>query len=79
MSAAPGADLTGPGVLETLKSLKGFSTFLGPKVTCGSPTSPNCTTQVLLFSVQPDGSIKPVTDGWITPVPQVLAAIPGAV
>ncbi|MBW6437283.1 ABC transporter substrate-binding protein [Actinoplanes hulinensis] len=79
MSTATETDLTGPGVLKTLKALKAFPSFLGPDLTCGSPTSPNCTTQMLLFGVQSDGSVKPVTDTWITPVPQVLAAIPGAV
>ncbi|MFG1779594.1 ABC transporter substrate-binding protein [Micromonospora sp. NPDC049048] len=79
MSTATDADLTGPGVLKTLKALKDFPSFLGPKVTCGSATSPNCTTQLLLFVVQPDGSIKPVTDTWITPIPQVMSVIPGAV
>jgi branched-chain amino acid transport system substrate-binding protein len=79
MSTAPESDLTGPGVLKTLKALKDFPSFLGPKITCGSPTSPNCTTQMLLFVVQPDGSAKPVTGDWITPVPEILKAIPGAV
>jgi branched-chain amino acid transport system substrate-binding protein len=79
MSAAPESHLTGPGVLSTLKGLKDFPSFLGPDISCGSPTSPNCTTQMMLFTVQPDGSAKPVSDTWITPVPQILAAIPGAV
>ncbi|MEV4134675.1 ABC transporter substrate-binding protein [Dactylosporangium sp. NPDC049742] len=79
MSGAAETDLTGPGVLKTLKGLKDFPSFLGPRLNCGSATSPNCTTQILLYVVQPDGSAKPVTDTWITPVPQVLAAIPGAV
>ncbi|MET7877545.1 ABC transporter substrate-binding protein [Micromonospora profundi] len=79
MSTAAEADLTGPGVLKTLKALKDFPSFLGPKITCGSATSPNCTTQLLLFVVQPDGSIKPATDTWITPIPQVMSIIPGAV
>jgi len=79
MSTATEADLTGPGVLKTLKALKDFPSFLGPTITCGSATSPNCTTQLLLFVVQPDGSIKPVTDTWITPIPQVMSIIPGAV
>jgi branched-chain amino acid transport system substrate-binding protein len=79
MSTAPDSDLTGPGVLRTLKALKDFPSFLGPKITCGSATSPNCTTQMLLFVVQPDGATKPVTGDWITPVPDVLKAIPGAV
>ncbi|BAL91188.1 putative ABC transporter substrate-binding protein [Actinoplanes missouriensis 431] len=73
------ASVTGADVLKTLKALKDFPSFLGPKITCGSATSPNCTTQMLLFSVQPDGSTKPVTDTWITPAAQVLGAIPGAV
>ncbi|MEU8242284.1 ABC transporter substrate-binding protein [Actinoplanes missouriensis] len=73
------ASVTGADVLKTLKTLKDFPSFLGPKITCGSATSPNCTTQMLLFSVQPDGSTKPVTDTWITPAAQVLGAIPGAV
>ncbi|BBH71760.1 hypothetical protein ACTI_84450 [Actinoplanes sp. OR16] len=71
--------VTGAEVLKTLKGLKDFPSFLGPRITCGSATSPNCTTQMLLFSVQPDGSTKPVTGDWITPAPQVLGAIPGAV
>ncbi|MEV0135302.1 ABC transporter substrate-binding protein [Dactylosporangium sp. NPDC050688] len=79
LAAAGDADLTGPGVLKTLKALKDFPSFLGPKITCGSATSPNCTTQMLLFVVQPDGTAKPTTGTWITPVPQVLAVIPGAV
>ncbi|MEU5903028.1 ABC transporter substrate-binding protein [Micromonospora sp. NPDC047467] len=79
MSTATEANLTGPGVLKTLKALKDFPSFLGPKITCGSATSPNCTTQLLLFVVQPDGSIKPATDTWITPMPQVMSIIPGAV
>jgi branched-chain amino acid transport system substrate-binding protein len=79
LSTASDADLTGPGVLRTLKGLKDFPSFLGPKISCGSPTSPNCTTQMMLFVVQPDGSAKPVSDAWITPAPQILAAIPGAV
>ncbi|GGN31536.1 branched-chain amino acid transport system substrate-binding protein [Actinoplanes campanulatus] len=79
MSAAPETELTGPGVLRSLKGLKDFPSFLGPNITCGSATSPNCTTQMLLFGVQSDGSVKPVTETWITPVHQILAAIPGAV
>ncbi len=78
MSTASEADLTGPGVLKTLKALKDFPSFLGPNITCGSATSPNCTTQLLLFVVQADGSTKPVTDTWITPVPEILKVIPGA-
>lgn len=71
-------ELTGQTVLTTLKGLKDFPSFLGPDITCGSKTSPNCTTEMLLFDVQEDGSIKPAGDGFLTPVPEILAQIPGA-
>jgi hypothetical protein len=34
---------------------------------------------MLLFTVQPDSSIKPVTGGWVTPPRPIMAQIPGAV
>ncbi|GAB2872569.1 ABC transporter substrate-binding protein [Nocardioides pacificus] len=71
-------ELTGTVVLDTLKGLTDFPTFLGPEVTCGSKTSPNCTTEMLLFSVQDDGTIEPATGDFITPLPEVMANIPGA-
>lgn len=71
-------ELTGETVLTTLKGLKDFPSFLGPNITCGSKTSPNCTTEMLLFDVQEDGSIKPAGDGFLTPAPEILAQIPGA-
>lgn len=71
-------ELTGETVLSTLKGLKDFPSFLGPNITCGSPTSPNCTTEMLLFDVEEDGSIKPVGGDFRQPVPEVLAQIPGA-
>ncbi|EFC83382.1 ABC-type branched-chain amino acid transport systems periplasmic component-like protein [Parafrankia sp. EUN1f] len=79
LATTPSADgLTGEAVLTTLKGLKDFPTFLGSPATCGKPTSPNCTTQMLLFSVQDDLTLKPVGDTWIVPSPQILSAIPGA-
>ncbi|MCK9930508.1 ABC transporter substrate-binding protein [Frankia sp. Mgl5] len=77
-TAPPTENLTGASVLTTLKSLKDFPTFLGPNVTCGKATTPNCTTQMLLFSVQKDLTLKPVSGDWITPAPQILSTIPGA-
>ncbi|MCK9903319.1 ABC transporter substrate-binding protein [Parafrankia colletiae] len=71
--------LTGETVLTTLKALKDFPTFLGAPATCGRATTPNCTTQMLLFSVQKDLTLKPVSGGWITPSPQILSTIPGAI
>jgi branched-chain amino acid transport system substrate-binding protein len=79
LGSASTANLTGSSVLSTLKALRNFPTFLGPDVTCGSKTSPDCTTQMLLFSVQGDGSIKPVTGGWVTPARPIMQQIPGAV
>ena len=79
LAAAPSTDdITGPSVLSTLQGLKDFQTFLGPKITCGKATTPNCTTQMLLFTVQKDLSLKPVTGDWITPLPAIMANIPGA-
>ncbi|KHL10717.1 UNVERIFIED_CONTAM: ABC transporter substrate-binding protein [Mumia flava] len=71
-------ELTGETVLTTLKGLKDFPSFLGADISCDSPTSPNCTTEMLLFEVQDDGTIAPLTDGFLQPVPEVLAQIPGA-
>ncbi len=71
-------DLDGATVLSTLKGLKDFPSFLGPEITCGSKTSPNCTTEMLLFEVAEDGSIEPVDGDFFQPVPEVLAQIPGA-
>ena len=71
-------ELTGETVLRTLKGLEDFPSFLGPAITCGSKTSPNCTTEMLLFDVQEDGSIKPAGGDFRLPVPEVLAQIPGA-
>lgn len=78
LNASPDAALDGPTILSTLKALHGFKSFLGPELTCGKATSPNCTTQMLLFEVNDKGAAKPVTDGWIDPLPDVLATIPGA-
>ncbi|GAA3224926.1 ABC transporter substrate-binding protein [Actinocorallia longicatena] len=79
LAAAPASgELTGATVLSTLQGLKDFTTFLGPQITCGKATTPNCTTQMLLFTVQKDLTLKPVTGSWITPVPAIMANIPGA-
>ncbi|MBL7499256.1 ABC transporter substrate-binding protein [Frankia sp. CNm7] len=78
LATAPAAELTGQGILATLKGLTAFPGFLGPELTCGKATSPNCTTQILLFEVQPDGTTKPVTGTFLTALPDILARIPGA-
>ncbi|WP_419229331.1 ABC transporter substrate-binding protein [Gordonia sp. CPCC 205515] len=78
LNQAKVTDFTGPNVLTALKGLSGFQSFLGPQLTCGKPTTPNCTTEMLLFEVTSDKTTKPVGDGFITPSPEVLKAIPGA-
>lgn len=78
LNAAPDAELDGATILTTLKGLTGFPSFLGPELTCGGETTPNCTTQMLLFNVDDQGSIEPVGGDWITPLPDVMAKIPGA-
>ncbi|WP_007506846.1 ABC transporter substrate-binding protein [Pseudofrankia saprophytica] len=77
-TAASTDELTGQTVLTTLRSLKDFPSFLGPRITCGIPTTPDCTTQMLLFTVEKDLTLKPVSGGWITPLPAILSTIPGA-
>lgn len=78
LNASPDAALDGPTILSTLKGLTDFPSFLGPKLTCGKETSPNCTTNMLLFTVDDKAAIEPVSGDWITPLPDVLAKIPGA-
>ncbi|QMW66951.1 ABC transporter substrate-binding protein [Mumia sp. ZJ1417] len=71
-------EITGEAVLTTLKGLKDFPSFLGPNITCGSATSPNCTTEMLLFDVEKDGTIAPVGEGFRQPPLEILSQIPGA-
>lgn len=78
LTANPPAEFTGPAILTTLKALTDYQSFLGPKLTCGKATSPNCTTDMLLFEVTEDKKQAPVTGGFITPSPEVLKLIPGA-
>lgn len=78
LTAAPPAEFTGPAILATLKNLTDYQSFLGPKLNCGKATSPNCTTDMLLFEVTGDKKQVPVSEGFLTPDPQVLRLIPGA-
>lgn len=72
------SDYTGPSILGALKAVKDYQSFIGPKLNCGKPTSPNCTTEMLLFNVVADKKTEPATGGFITPLPAALALIPGA-
>ncbi|WP_219924130.1 ABC transporter substrate-binding protein [Nocardioides campestrisoli] len=78
LNASPDAGLDGPTILKTLKALEGFDSFLGPELSCGGKTTPNCTSQMLLFDVDAQGATEPATGDWITPIPDVMAKIPGA-
>ncbi|MCH5644587.1 MULTISPECIES: ABC transporter substrate-binding protein [unclassified Gordonia (in: high G+C Gram-positive bacteria)] len=79
LNAAKVTDITGPVVLTALKAVKDYQSFLGPKLAnCGKATSPNCTTEMLLFDVVANNKTQPVTGGFITPLPAALAKIPGA-
>lgn len=71
-------EYTGPSILGALKAVKDYQSFIGPKLNCGKPTSPNCTTEMLLFNVVADKKTEPATGGFITPLPAALALIPGA-
>lgn len=72
------SELTGPAILATLKGLTNYQTFLGPVVNCNKATSPNCTTEMLMYQVGDDQTMKPLGDGYRTPNPQILALVPGA-
>ncbi|APE38303.1 ABC transporter substrate-binding protein [Nocardia mangyaensis] len=78
LTSAPPAEFTGPAILTALKGLADYQSFLGPKLNCGKATSPNCTTDMLLFEVTGDKKTAPVSGGFITPNPEVLKLIPGA-
>ncbi|MDL9938373.1 ABC transporter substrate-binding protein [Gordonia sp. ABSL1-1] len=71
-------EINSKNVLTTLKAVKDYQSFLGPKLNCGSATSPNCTSQMLLFDVVADKKTQPQTGTFITPSPAVLKLIPGA-
>ncbi|MGW4479440.1 ABC transporter substrate-binding protein [Rhodococcus triatomae] len=72
-------DFTGSNILTALKGVTDYQSFLGPVLSCGKATTPNCTTDMLLFEVVGDRKTEPVSGGFITPSPQVLGLIPGAI
>ncbi|MEV0764453.1 ABC transporter substrate-binding protein [Nocardia sp. NPDC050435] len=78
LTATRPAELTGPAIVSALKGLTDYQSFLGPKLNCGKSTSPNCTTDMLLFEVTGDKKQAPVSGGFIVPSPEVLKLIPGA-
>lgn len=72
-------EFTPANVLAALKGATDYQSFIGPKLNCGKATSPNCTTEMLLFDVVAEGKTEAQTGGFITPLPAVLQNIPGAV
>lgn len=71
-------DLTPENILTALKGATAYQSFIGPELDCSKATSPNCTTEMLLFEVVEPGRTEAQTGGFITPLPEVLKNIPGA-
>lgn|GEM_PF-1755940 len=78
LGAAAPTEVTGPTVLAALKAVDGYQSWLGPVLSCGKATSPNCTTEMFVFEVTGDKKTEPIGGGLIQPNPQALAMIPGA-
>jgi branched-chain amino acid transport system substrate-binding protein len=78
LSAAKPAEYTGPSILAALKGVTDYQSWLGPKLSCGKATSPNCTTEMFVFEVVGDKKTEPVGGGLTQPNPAALQAIPGA-
>lgn len=78
LGAAKPAEYTGPTVLAALKGVTDYQSWLGPKLTCGKPTTPNCTTEMFVYEVVGDKKTEPIGGGLTQPNPAALQAIPGA-
>lgn len=58
-------DVTGPAISTAFSNLKDFPSELGPNITCDHTVWPGqsaCSNEILLFSVEADGSFKPIAD-----------------
>jgi hypothetical protein len=58
----------GPAVAEALRSARDFDGFAGPTIACDHTAIPGnsaCSTDLLFFQVQEDGSVKAVTDDFV--------------
>lgn len=65
LNDSPDSELTGPAILKTLKALKDYDSFLGPKLTCdGNPMYAACTNEILVFKVDGEGRTEPIGGGW---------------
>jgi branched-chain amino acid transport system substrate-binding protein len=69
-------DVTGATVAGALRATKDFDSFAGPKITCDHTVIPGnsaCTTGLLFFAIQNDGSVKAVTNDFVD-ISAILAA-----
>ncbi|HLM63380.1 MAG TPA: ABC transporter substrate-binding protein [Acidimicrobiales bacterium] len=58
----------GAAVAEALRSARDFDSFAGPTIACDHTAIPGnsaCSTDLLFFQVQEDGSVKAVTDDFV--------------
>jgi branched-chain amino acid transport system substrate-binding protein len=58
-------EVTGPAISTAFQNLKDFPSELGPNITCDHTVWPGqsaCSNEILLFSVEADGSFKPIAD-----------------
>jgi branched-chain amino acid transport system substrate-binding protein len=69
-------EITGASVAGALRATKDFDSFAGPKITCDHKLIPGnsaCTTGLLFFAIQNDGSVRAVTDDFVD-ISAILAA-----
>jgi branched-chain amino acid transport system substrate-binding protein len=70
-------ELTSATVLEAMKGVKDFQTFLGPEVTCDGQQWPGrpgaCSHEAIFFEVQDDGTLAPVNEEGFTELDTAVA------
>jgi branched-chain amino acid transport system substrate-binding protein len=70
-------ELTSATVLEAMKGVKDFQTFLGPEVTCDGQQWPGrpgaCSHEAIFFEVQDDGTLAPVNEEGYTELDTAVA------
>jgi len=70
--------LSGETVSSTLRALKDFPTFLSTTVTCDGqqwPGTSSCINSIMLTTVTPQGTIKPITDPAFKPLDTSLLKV----
>jgi branched-chain amino acid transport system substrate-binding protein len=70
-------EITSATVLEAMKGVKDFQTFLGPEVTCDGQQWPGrpgaCSHEAIFFEVQDDGTLAPVNEEGFTELDTAVA------